>query len=217
VKTESTISIKVGQRIKDLRKKRGLTQEKLADLAGIDAKHLQLMESSRDSTSPRIDTINYICTAFGLTITEFFMSDAFDNLSEEVNTLKSEKSNSGLLKAKSIKAGREKILEDNLSYAIYDENPVTRGHILIIPKRNFASYFNALPEEKQSLWEMVEKVKEFLDREFKPDGYNIGINDGETAGQVIPILELHVIPRYKNDTRNPKGGVRGVIPEKQKY
>ncbi len=216
MKTESTISIKVGQRIKDLRKKRGLTQEKLAELSGIDSKHLQLMESSRASNS-RIDTIEYICSAFGLTVTEFFADEAFDDLSEEIQSLSSDKSNSGLLKAKSSLSQREKLLEDNLSYAIYDENPVNRGHILVIPKRNFASYFSALPEEKQSLWEMVEKVKAFLDREFKPDGYNIGINDGEAAGQVIPILEIHVIPRYKNDTRNPKGGVRGVIPDKQKY
>lgn len=216
MKTESSISIKVGQRIKDLRKKRGLTQEKLAELSGIDPKHLQLMESNRASNS-RIDTIEFICNAFGLTIHEFFSDDSFIDFPDEIKLISSNKSNPGLLKAQTLFSNRDKILEDNLSYAIYDENPVTRGHILIIPKRNFASYFQALPEEKKSLWEMVEKVKEFLDREFKPDGYNVGINDGEAAGQVIPILEIHVIPRYKNDTRNPKGGVRGVIPEKQKY
>ncbi len=216
MKIDSTISKKVGQRIKDLRKKRGLTQEKLAELSGIDPKHLQLMESSRPSNS-RVDTIQYICNAFGLTIADFFADEAFDDITKEVESLAPEKPSPGLLKAKSSFAQRGKLIEDNLSYAIYDEHPVNRGHILIIPKRSFASYFSALPEEKQSLWEMVEKVKVFLDREFKPDGYNIGINDGEVAGQTIPMVEIHVIPRYKNDTRNPKGGVRGVIPDKQKY
>ncbi len=216
MKIDSTISKKVGQRIKDLRKKRGLTQEKLAELSGIDSKHLQLMESSRPSNS-RVDTIQYICNAFGLTIAEFFADESFDGMAKEIEDITTEKKSPGLLKAKSHTSGREKLLEDNLSYAIYDEHPVNRGHIIVIPKRSFASYFSALPEEKQSLWEMLEKAKQFLDREFKPDGYNIGINDGEVAGQTIPILEIHLIPRYKNDTRHPKGGVRGVIPDKQKY
>jgi diadenosine tetraphosphate (Ap4A) HIT family hydrolase/DNA-binding XRE family transcriptional regulator len=213
VKTDSAISKKVGQRIKDLRKKRGLTQEKLAELSGIDSKHLQLMESNRPSNS-RVDTIQYICDAFGLTIADFFSDESFDGMIEEIKDIANDKKLHGLLKAKSPFSGREKLLEDNLSYAIYDERPVNRGHILVIPKRAFASYFSALPEEKQSLWEMVEKAKAFLDREFKPDGYNIGINDGEVAGQTIPILEIHVIPRYKNDTRNSKGGMRRVIPDK---
>jgi diadenosine tetraphosphate (Ap4A) HIT family hydrolase/DNA-binding XRE family transcriptional regulator len=215
VKTDSTISKKVGQRIKDLRKKRGLTQEKLAELSGIDPKHLQLMESDRSSNS-RVDTIQYISSAFGLTIGEFFADETFEDELIAMENLQSRRPVSGLLKAKSPFAEREKLLEDNLSYAIYDENPVNRGHILVIPKRQFSSYFSAFPEEKQSLWEMVEKAKLFLDREFKPDGYNIGINEGEAAGQIIPILQIHVIPRYKNDTRNPKGGIRGVIPDKQK-
>ena len=213
MKIDSTISKKVGQRIKDLRKKRGLTQEKLSELSGIDPKHLQLMESNRPSNS-RVDTIQYIASAFGLTISEFFSDDFFEDELQKLESIKSEKPNSGLLKAKSSYADRGKLLEDNLSYAIYDANPVNRGHILIIPKRPFSSYFSALPEEKQSLWEMIEKAKTFLDREFKPDGYNIGFNEGDAAGQTVQILEIHVIPRYKNDTKNPKGGIRRVIPDK---
>ncbi|MBP7284681.1 MAG: HIT domain-containing protein [Leptospiraceae bacterium] len=213
MKIDSTISKKVGQRIKDLRKKRGLTQEKLAELSGIDPKHLQLMESNRPSNS-RVDTIQYIASAFGLTISEFFSDESFMADIEKLERLRTEKSISGLLKAKSPYSDREKLFEDNLSYAIYDKFPVNRGHILIIPKRHFASYFLALPEEKQSLWEMVEKAKFFLEREFKPDGYNIGINDGEAAGQITQILEVHIIPRYKNDTKSPKSGIRRVIPDK---
>lgn len=213
MKIDSAISKKVGQRIKDLRKKRGLTQEKLSELSGIDPKHLQLMESNRPSNS-RVDTIQYIANAFGLTISEFFSDDFFEDDSEKIANLNSENSGTGLLKAKSPYSDREKLFEDNLSYAIYDNTPVNRGHILIIPKRQFSSYFSALPEEKQSLWEMIEKAKLFLDREFKPDGYNIGINEGQAAGQIISIVHIHIIPRYKNDTKNPKGGIRRVIPDK---
>ena len=213
MKLDSEISKQVGQRIKDLRKKRGLTQEKLAELSGIDAKHLQLMESNRPSNS-RVDTIQYIANAFGLSISDFFADDSFEEDLEKIQSNKFEKpTSSGLLKAKSPSLEREKLFEDNLSYAIYDKNPVNRGHILIIPKRLFSSYFSALPEEKQSLWEMIDKAKRILDREYKPDGYNIGINEGDVAGQTNPILEIHIIPRYKNDTKNPKGGIRRVIPD----
>jgi diadenosine tetraphosphate (Ap4A) HIT family hydrolase/DNA-binding XRE family transcriptional regulator len=213
VKLKSDISKKVAQRIKDLRKKRGITQEKLAELSGIDSKHLQLMESNRPSNS-RVDTIQYIANAFGLTISEFFSDKSFEDDFETIKSAFNQKSTTGLLKAKSYNANREKILEDNLSYAIYDKTPVNRGHILIIPKRQFSSYFLALPEEKQSLWEMIEKAKKYLDREFKPDGYNVGFNEGETAGQTASIFEIHIIPRYKNDMRNPKGGIRNIIPDK---
>jgi diadenosine tetraphosphate (Ap4A) HIT family hydrolase len=60
-------------------------------------------------------------------------------------------------------------------------------------------------------------VKIIIDREFRPDGYNVGVNIGEAGGQSIPHLHIHVIPRYKGDMENPRGGVRGVIPHKQKY
>ena len=109
------------------------------------------------------------------------------------------------------------ILKNNLCYAIFDNSPVNRGHILIIPYRHFSSFFEATDEEKHSLLELLEKAKNFLDLEFKPDGYNIGINVGEYAGQTIFHLHIHLIPRYKGDIDNPRGGVRGVIPEKRIY
>ena len=60
-------------------------------------------------------------------------------------------------------------------------------------------------------------MKAIIDKEYKPDGYNIGVNIGEAAGQSVPHIHIHMIPRYRGDVENPKGGVRGVIPHRQKY
>jgi len=89
--------------------------------------------------------------------------------------------------------------------------------MLVIPFRHVPDYFSLTEEEKNAIWELVEEVKNFLDRRFKPDGYNIGINIGKAAGQTIMHVHVHVIPRYWGDCEDPRGGVRGVIPEKQKY
>jgi diadenosine tetraphosphate (Ap4A) HIT family hydrolase len=109
------------------------------------------------------------------------------------------------------------IKENDLSIAVYDKYPVNKGHILIITKRHVIDYFDASEEEKSSLFNLMEKCKKFLDKEYKPDGYNIGLNCGTDAGQTIMHLHLHLIPRYKNDIDDPTGGVRGVIPEKRIY
>ncbi|BEP27855.1 HIT family protein [Helicovermis profundi] len=110
-----------------------------------------------------------------------------------------------------------KIKETNLSYAIYDKFPVNKGHILIIPKRHISSFFELQKEEKDDLFELLDEMKLLLDKAFKPDAYNIGINDGIVAGQSIMHLHIHLIPRYKGDLENPKGGVRGVIPSRMGY
>ncbi|WP_457644295.1 HIT family protein [Persephonella sp.] len=111
----------------------------------------------------------------------------------------------------------EIILNNELCYARFDKFPVNKGHILIIPFRHFDNYFDATKKEKVAIIELIDEVKKFLDMNFKPDGYNIGINIGESAGQTIFHVHVHVIPRYKGDMNNPKGGVRGVIPEKRVY
>ena len=101
--------------------------------------------------------------------------------------------------------------------AFYDGFPVSPGHALIIPKRHVASYFDLSVQEREAMTQMMLDVKQKLDDRFHPDGYNIGINVGEYAGQSIFHCHMHLIPRYKGDVENPKGGVRGVIPSKQKY
>lgn len=112
---------------------------------------------------------------------------------------------------------KEIIIESKLSHAIYDKFPVNKGHVLIIPKKHISSYFDLEVEEKNDLWDLVEKTKEILDDKFNPDGYNVGINIGKEAGQTIFHCHIHLIPRYLNDIKHPEGGVRAVIPSKQKY
>jgi diadenosine tetraphosphate (Ap4A) HIT family hydrolase len=109
------------------------------------------------------------------------------------------------------------VIENGLAYAHYDSYPVSAGHCLVTPRRHVAEYFQATAAEKAAIWELVDELKPIIDRQFSPDGYNIGVNVGAAAGQSIPHLHIHVIPRYLGDVENPQGGVRGVIPHKQKY
>lgn len=104
-----------------------------------------------------------------------------------------------------------------LSLSFFDGFPVSPGHALIIPRRHVASFFDLTQDERQDMFNMVDEVKRILDDRFHPDGYNIGVNIGETAGQSIFHVHLHLIPRYSGDVPNPRGGVRGVIPHKQSY
>lgn len=109
------------------------------------------------------------------------------------------------------------ILQNDLAYVTYDTYPVSPGHCVVIPFRHIPSYFETTQEEKLAILELIDTMKKLLDRERKPDGYNIGVNIGQAAGQSIMHLHVHIIPRYFGDMENPKGGVRGVIPDKQKY
>ncbi len=111
----------------------------------------------------------------------------------------------------------EAILKNDLSYARFDKYPVSKGHLLVIPWRHFENYFDATMEEKVAIIKLIDEAKILLDEKFRPDGYNIGVNIGIPAGQSVMHLHVHVIPRYKGDMENPKGGVRGVLPRKRVY
>jgi diadenosine tetraphosphate (Ap4A) HIT family hydrolase len=111
----------------------------------------------------------------------------------------------------------EIIAENEFSYAIYDIYPVSNGHILIITKHHIENFFETTIEEKTSIFDLMDKLKISIDNIFKPDGYNVGININSTAGQTIPHVHVHLIPRYNGDVENPRGGVRYVIPEKGNY
>ncbi len=112
---------------------------------------------------------------------------------------------------------REKILESELSFAIYDGFPVNEGHTLIIPKRHTANYFDLSLEEQKDCNELLNRVKGIVQEKYNPDGFNVGININEAAGQTVPHVHIHLIPRYYEDVKEPRGGVRGVIPNKQIY
>jgi diadenosine tetraphosphate (Ap4A) HIT family hydrolase len=109
------------------------------------------------------------------------------------------------------------VLNNDLCYARLDSHPVSQGHLLIIPFREFASYFDATEAEKAALWSLVDEARDWLDARFQPAGYNIGINVGAAAGQTVMHLHVHVIPRRFGDSADPRGGVRGVIAARQKY
>jgi len=112
---------------------------------------------------------------------------------------------------------RELILESATAYAIFDKFPVSDGHILIIPKRHCCDYFELTFKEQSACWFMLNKVKQILQTKFNPQGFNIGININEVAGQTISHVHIHIIPRYTGDVSNPRGGIRNVIPGKGYY
>lgn len=109
------------------------------------------------------------------------------------------------------------IAENELCLAIRDGFPVSEGHTLIIPKRHVADYFDLTSDEIAAMQAMMKESKCQLDNTLHPDGYNVGVNVNAAAGQTVFHVHMHLIPRYIGDVENPKGGVRGVIPEKQKY
>src|SRR5438132_6262402 len=104
-----------------------------------------------------------------------------------------------------------------LAVAIRDRFPVSPGHTLIITRRHVETYFTTTPEEQAELWRAVEEIKRGLDQELHPDGYNVGFNAGEAAGQTVMHLHVHVIPRFRGDVDDPRGGVRHVIPARGNY
>src|SRR3954453_4377568 len=101
---------------------------------------------------------------------------------------------------------------NDLAFAVRDHYPVTRGHTLVISRRPVPTWFDATREEQIALLELVRLVKGALDAELRPDGYNVGFNVGEAAGQTVMHVHSHVIPRCRGDVVDPRGGIRHVIP-----
>lgn len=109
------------------------------------------------------------------------------------------------------------VLKNDFAYAIFDKYPVNKGHMLIIPYRHYPDFFQSTWEERIALFELLDLCKDYIDRQYKPDGYNVGVNCGAAAGQTIWHVHIHLIPRFTGDTKKPRGGVRGVIPGKMNY
>lgn len=113
---------------------------------------------------------------------------------------------------------RKIINEKNLAFAIYDLFPVTEYHLLIVPKRHVSEYFDLFKPEINEIHKIIKEVKAEIEKKDKTiTGYNIGINNGEDAGQTIPHCHIHLIPRRKGDVIDPIGGIRNIIPGKGNY
>jgi diadenosine tetraphosphate (Ap4A) HIT family hydrolase len=103
-------------------------------------------------------------------------------------------------------------------YAISDQYPVTEGHSLIIPFRHTPDFFAMNSDERSDAFELVERLREkLLSDDPSIVGFNLGMNCGQAAGQTVMHAHIHLIPRRGGDVIDPRGGVRGVIPERMKY
>lgn len=110
------------------------------------------------------------------------------------------------------------LLADNESAAAFlDAFPLSPGHALVVPRRHEADFLRLSLDEQIEIWRLVGPVKALLDRDFRPDGYNLGVNVGEAAGQTVGHAHLHVIPRYRGDVPDPRGGIRWILPARAPY
>ena len=107
--------------------------------------------------------------------------------------------------------------ENPLAVAFNDRYPVNPGHTLIVPRRHVDDFFTLTEDEQVAIWSLLPPLKEVLAREFGPAGYNVGLNAGAAAGQTVPHVHVHVIPRYPGDVPDPRGGVRWIVPDRADY
>jgi diadenosine tetraphosphate (Ap4A) HIT family hydrolase len=110
-----------------------------------------------------------------------------------------------------------KLIENEHAIAFADAYPVAEGHTLVIPRQHVASIYELSADQQSAVWDLVAQVRDLLLRELKPDGFNIGVNDGLAAGQTVDHAHVHIIPRRKGDVPDPRGGIRWVIDEKADY
>lgn len=106
------------------------------------------------------------------------------------------------------------VLETDEFLCFYDNYPVNEGHTLVIPKTP-VRYLEEVQDTR--IFEVLQQALEIINERHSPDATNIGLNNGEAAGQTVPHLHWHIIPRYEGDMENPEGGVRGVIPDERTY
>ena len=106
------------------------------------------------------------------------------------------------------------VLQNALAYVRYDNHSLSRGHVLVVPKRHVASFFDMSKNEQVAVFELLAEAQRQLQAMFSPDGYNIGVNVGAAAGQSRMHVHVHLIPRYVGDVPNPSGGIRCVLAPK---
>jgi len=109
------------------------------------------------------------------------------------------------------------VLENGYFFANFDKHPVSPGHMKLIPKRHANSLSELTDDEMVALRDILKASKELVEARYRPDGYNIGVNEGEAAGQTVFHLHIHLIPRYRGDIQDPVGGVRNITPGRGNY
>lgn len=109
------------------------------------------------------------------------------------------------------------VCETPEAVALLDGYPLSPGHTLVVPRLHVASLFDAPPSVLAAVWALVGEVRARLAATTSPDGFNIGLNDGAAAGQTVMHAHVHVIPRWRGDVSDPRGGVRHVLPAKARY
>jgi diadenosine tetraphosphate (Ap4A) HIT family hydrolase len=108
-------------------------------------------------------------------------------------------------------------LQTDVAVAFLDQFPVSPGHTLVIPEHHIGALMDLPENDQDEIWSLVAHVRKELLEKYKPDGFNIGINEGEAAGQTVPHAHIHIIPRFKGDVPDPRGGIRWVLPARAKY
>ena len=114
-------------------------------------------------------------------------------------------------------AAGELVAENGSAVAFADTFPLSRGHCLIVPRRHESNFFALTPAEQAATWALLAPTRQYVERDGPPDDYNIGVKVGEAAGQTVAHAHVHLIPRYRGDVADPRGGVRWVLPARAPY
>jgi diadenosine tetraphosphate (Ap4A) HIT family hydrolase len=109
------------------------------------------------------------------------------------------------------------VIEGIAAMALWDSYPLNPGHVLIVPLRHVASWFELTLVEREAMLRLADDARRIVIEKHRPDAFNLGLNDGAAAGQTVPHVHLHLIPRYRDDVPDPRGGVRWIIPERARY
>src|SRR5438132_2489862 len=108
-------------------------------------------------------------------------------------------------------APKEVVVENALAYVRYDNHSLSRGHVLVIPRRHVANFFDMTAEEQAAVLALLNEAQRLVQTQHSPDGYNIGVNIGKAGGQSRMHVHVHLIPRYAGDASDPRGGIRCVL------
>ena len=106
------------------------------------------------------------------------------------------------------------LIENELAYVRYDNNSLSKGHVLVVPRRHVADFFDMSAAEKSAVLSLLDRAKTQIAREHAPEGYNIGVNIGRAGGQTRMHVHVHLIPRYTGDVADPSGGIRCVLAKR---